>query len=841
MKTIVYKWHFALLILTSIVAAGTFSSSALAQSGTTPCNDKACKTSTISLNTGWDPATAALYPLGSQDVYWELISSPDPNVTVPEPAYAIPPNAAWTTMPNSEWISPYSYAGWASNNPIIPYVFQRCFCVCDPQAVIHLHFQMLVDNDDSVFFDGHFIATTGMTNSVHNFQIPMTVDTTFVVVAGSHCLDFNVHNLSGVAMGLDVIGTVTSLTGTTFISDTCCQPYGSICGRKIWDKNCNGKDDNPPGNPNVEPGLSGWTFSLNPGAHLATTDTNGYFCFDAIAPGTYTVTELGHPGWHQSFPAATLDTVQVILGQVTQIEFGNCKDTITDCSQYIGKGTLDSSCCQYSFPISSGIGTISKLKYVISGGTIVSVGTAPCTPSSTVPATLFGTTSGTLNYSPPCSSGLNISVQAAPNTASGNICIQWTAIYNQNGAIDSCTFTTCYTCERMAQSRCDSISFSPFGDPNNTLDWRRFTIWNKKLPVSPISKILVALSPTPCTTSWQGGHYIAGTPFDGDTACGGVRNTGAPYFGYTQHYLPVANDWFRTPYTVVPNAVVTSLNENLWAQFDIGVDYTCTPPWVGTVTFTVIHCDGDTCILNYGPWTASAPTPPCPGCQTIGTLSIAPAKLFAWRFQVINPKTSPLVKYLTLQTGSESDVIFAGSGTSLPGQMDTAAEPIADYTQGQRSCLFTFDRPIGGSLSSGYINIVIAHDSTVQAPPVVRWITYDSMGTPLFTDSTVFKGGTSVVGSSMHLGGPAGLQILSISPNPASGPVIVSYENSQASSVQIQIYNDLGQQMKSVDAGYSAAGMHSATFDVGTLPAGNYFCRIAADNGVTTVPFTIVK
>ena len=794
------------------------------------------------MNTGWDPVTSTLYPIGNQDAYWELTASPDPNVTVPEPPYVIPPNAAWNTIPGSEWISPYNYSGWASNNPTVPYVFSRCFCVCDPQAIIRIHFAMMVDNGDSVFFDGHFIATYGMNNSVHAFQIPDTVDTTFVVTTGTHCLTFNVHNLSGVAMGLDVAGNITSLGSTALLSDTCCEPYGSICGRKIWDKNCNGRDDNPPGNPNVEPGLSGWTFSLNPGAHLAVTDTNGFFCFDALAPGTYTVSELGHPGWHQSFPASALDTVVVVMGQVAQIEFGNCKDTITDCSQFIGKGTLDSACCQYSFPISSGIGSISKLSYVVSGGTIVQIATTPCTPSSTVPANLFGTTSGSLNYAPPCGSGLNISVQAAPNTASGKICIQWTAYYlNAMGTVDSCIFTTCYQCDRMAVTHCDSISFMPFGDPNNTLDWRRFTIWNRKVPVSPIRKILISLSPTPCTTTWQGGHYVAGTPYQGDSICGGARNPSDPYFGYTQHYLPIANDWFRTPYTAIPNAVVASLNENSYAQFDLGVDYTCSPPWVGTVTFTVIHCDGDTCILNYGPWTASAPTPPCPGCQTVGTLSLDSVKLYAWRFRVINPKTSPRVKYLTLETNNPNDVIFAGSGKTLPAQLDTAAEAIEDYTQGQQSCLFTFERSIGGTLNSGYTDIVILQEGRSAEPPVVRWITYDSMGTPLFTDTAIFKGGTSVVGGTTQGPHSPDFGIISISPNPANGPVIVTFENGVPSNAELDIYDDLGKQVTSTNAGFNAAGVHSANFDVGTLPAGKYYCRLSTVEGVITRPFVVVR
>ncbi len=73
-------------------------------------------------------------------------------------------------------------------------------------------------------------------------------------------------------------------------------------GYKIHDLNANGVDDG-------EPRLEGWEIRVEGttgwgGAYVATTttDANGYWEFDEIPPGTYTITEVQQDGWTQSWP-----------------------------------------------------------------------------------------------------------------------------------------------------------------------------------------------------------------------------------------------------------------------------------------------------------------------------------------------------------------------------------------------------------------------------------------------------------------------------------------------------------------------------------------------------------
>jgi RHS repeat-associated protein len=63
---------------------------------------------------------------------------------------------------------------------------------------------------------------------------------------------------------------------------------------------------------------------LDPGDPFTTTDANGQYSFGNLAPGTYTVAEVGQPGWRQTDPASGTYTATVQAGQtVSGLDFGN--------------------------------------------------------------------------------------------------------------------------------------------------------------------------------------------------------------------------------------------------------------------------------------------------------------------------------------------------------------------------------------------------------------------------------------------------------------------------------------------------------------------------------------
>ncbi|MBI1939423.1 MAG: T9SS type A sorting domain-containing protein [Ignavibacteriales bacterium] len=121
-----------------------------------------------------------------------------------------------------------------------------------------------------------------------------------------------------------------------------CNPpvqLGSICGMKFDDLNGNGdKDDG-------ELGLSGWIITLTMGAVQLTdtTDADGNYCFNDLAEGTYTLSEINQDGWQQTFPAENGNhTVTVTSGlNLIGIDFGN-------------RETLESSCTDFEDGTSGG-------------------------------------------------------------------------------------------------------------------------------------------------------------------------------------------------------------------------------------------------------------------------------------------------------------------------------------------------------------------------------------------------------------------------------------------------------------------------------------------------------
>jgi hypothetical protein len=90
-------------------------------------------------------------------------------------------------------------------------------------------------------------------------------------------------------------------------------PSSTVSGVKYKDINGNGSKDTGEG------GMQGFAFQLKSGSTVLDTqrsDSTGAFSFTGVAPGTYTIHEVGPPtGWTQTAPAAGGDvTVTVSLG-----------------------------------------------------------------------------------------------------------------------------------------------------------------------------------------------------------------------------------------------------------------------------------------------------------------------------------------------------------------------------------------------------------------------------------------------------------------------------------------------------------------------------------------------
>ena len=95
---------------------------------------------------------------------------------------------------------------------------------------------------------------------------------------------------------LEVTADLKDLAGPKAFTVSC-----YIEGYKFHDLDADGTWDQP-----GEPGLSGWTIELYKDGGLVdstTTDANGYYRFDGLSDGTYTVQETCPSGWFQSYPS----------------------------------------------------------------------------------------------------------------------------------------------------------------------------------------------------------------------------------------------------------------------------------------------------------------------------------------------------------------------------------------------------------------------------------------------------------------------------------------------------------------------------------------------------------
>ncbi|MEM6783743.1 MAG: T9SS type A sorting domain-containing protein [Bacteroidota bacterium] len=77
-------------------------------------------------------------------------------------------------------------------------------------------------------------------------------------------------------------------------------------------------------------------------------------------------------------------------------------------------------------------------------------------------------------------------------------------------------------------------------------------------------------------------------------------------------------------------------------------------------------------------------------------------------------------------------------------------------------------------------------------------------------------------------------------PNPTAEGARIAYELGSAGSVQIDLYNVLGQHVRSVVSGTQAAGVQQAFVRTADLPGGVYLLRFETENSVTTRSITVL-
>ncbi len=88
---------------------------------------------------------------------------------------------------------------------------------------------------------------------------------------------------------------------------------------------------------------------------------------------------------------------------------------------------------------------------------------------------------------------------------------------------------------------------------------------------------------------------------------------------------------------------------------------------------------------------------------------------------------------------------------------------------------------------------------------------------------------------------PTGFRLLDAAPNPFNPTTAISYQLSAISQVNLQVFDALGRQVRTLVDETQSAGLHSVPFDAVGLPSGAYLVRLTAGREIATRRVTLLR
>ena len=288
------------------------------------CSEE-CKNANVDLSTGINFNDGSLLPVGQYDGGWQMISGPDANITYPRPGFVIDPHPSWETFPGATYISPFADDRFNGEDDI-PYLFERCFCVCEDNQEITIDLKAYVDNFLKIgLYDEQGNLIEELIDHDSFLGAPAESHTTRTLEKGTYCLRAGLRNDGAVSMGMSI---EAKISGAGLIENGCCAPFTIISGSVLVSSGCNP-------NSSINEPLEGVSVTLtdSQGNEIASTtsDAQGFYIFHDVQPGTYIVRQEEVSGYHLLAGALGLE---VTIGEnevVGEINFGNCPDATSMC------------------------------------------------------------------------------------------------------------------------------------------------------------------------------------------------------------------------------------------------------------------------------------------------------------------------------------------------------------------------------------------------------------------------------------------------------------------------------------------------------------------------------
>lgn len=560
-------------------------------------------------------------------------------------------------------------------------------------------------------------------------------------------------------------------------------------------------------------GSSTYSFTVNGGSTLLPPGGT----LDVFVTGTVPMTaKVGETACNSfAVQAKPLSTTQCLQVEAVPACVRVAENTTNPpgCDKFWLEGKVD-ECCKYSFIASnSGGAALQSLQYNVlpiapnpgPSGTIQGITTSPCLATSTVPPILTNTTSGTLNFNTGCTgaSPTSFVIDASSNLASGEVCIELIATIARQGLPPViCKDTVCFRCEPQATLRCDSMSVKPFPFNDLDLSGRTFTVYNLKSPASPICSVKIVVTPLPSGPGVNGGGLF-------------IDGVWKPWpYGTSNAYTEIKT--------------VHGMPANNTVQFNLGIDYTI--GWVGNVSVTAYHCDGDSCEMKYGPWRATKKD-----IILIGTGVAIPERdsLRVHRVTISRDKGAQY-NIVAVKGRYTSGVrkIVAITGATIPcDTTEDCDDDIAKAMMGDRTFYYELNRPHGTVLTSLPITVLYMPEGSRK--PTIELVYFDDTGNEVGRDTATVDG-SALLGVDGDRAMTGAIGSLRARPNPTSGLVDIGFDLPSGATVDLELTSLLGHTVATLVKGeYLHAGAHSRPVDMSELPNGSYIAVLRI-NGVPT-------
>ncbi len=503
------------------------------------------------------------------------------------------------------------------------------------------------------------------------------------------------------------------------------------------------------------------------------------------------------------------------------------------CEEY-EPDTLNLDCCQYSFNLNNSRGHITNIGYSVTGGTIVRLTSSSC-PFTTSPSNVLGTTSGTLNYSPECNSVQGMQVEVLPNTGSGTIHIDW-VVTHADGT--TCSYVSDFVCHGMPLTRCDIVKSRYLPEPDVNMTGRTFTIFNWKIPVSPIDKVNIdyiytGTPPEPLPFNHSGGHLQVD------------NEIGTPY--YRLWYQNQSGNYTYFPQDGLPweciNPPLHQTPSDDRIRFNLKYDWTA--GWVGKLKFTIHHCDGQECVSEVI-WRGKRLWIDDDHIVDMTKLEAETDNQLI-SFKLKGSKRLPKEIAGVNITVLNPDATIAAATTPLVHGAKRTSEvmDIASTLSDMKSVCFEFNAPLTlpDGEESPKVEVALLREKGFKTNPLFDIEFFDINGDELGHDTISVGAPAGIIENNHNLIALMDIRLTKCVPNPTTDTdnLKLYYDILKADNISIKMYNELGEEIKFIEQSYKDIGSYEINVSTIGLVSGTYYFKMTSSTQTSTLPVVIIK